>query len=43
VFVELGCFIGSVRDVTCGVWLIGLCYREGQKCDLCCLANSAVL
>jgi hypothetical protein len=29
--------------VTCGVWGIGLCYREGMRCDLWCLVNWAVL
>jgi hypothetical protein len=39
VFGEFGCVIGRDRDVTFGVWLIGLCYREGQKYDLRCLVN----
>jgi hypothetical protein len=41
-FGELGCVIGRVRNVTCGVWCIGLCYRESLRCDLC-LVNWTVL
>jgi hypothetical protein len=43
VFGELGCVIARVPDVTCGVWIIGLCYREDLRCDLWCLVNCAVL
>jgi hypothetical protein len=43
VVVGLGCVIGRSRDVTCCVWGIGLCYREGLRCDLWCLENWAVI